>query len=170
MKDIYYRKDADGYEILYLNNKDGFYLKFEQEGSNEKVSLYHERNHNQPILIFNDLIKFNGYILKYGGSKEKYSLVTEFPEKKIKLIQPVSLQGEEEKERPYYVFSLLHEIGHSYLHESQNIGFERFKKELEAWVWAIKQAQILLPEYLESIDKEGLKFFINDCLKQVKMN
>lgn len=169
MKNNYYEKDINGNEILYLNSKDGFYLKFEQEGPNKKVSLYCERNHGRLILVFNDLIKSSGYVFKYKGSKEKYSFVIEFSKKRIKIIQPVSLKGEKEKERPYYVFSLLHEIGHSYLHKSQGVGFERLKRELQAWTWAIEQAQVLLPEYLELVDKEGLKFFVTDCLKRVRM-
>jgi hypothetical protein len=167
MKDGFYKKDKYGNEILYLNKEGGFYLKFEKTNivkAGEKVSLYKKADKGKPLIVFNDLIASRGYIFEYLPARQKYCFATEFKESKIKIIQPRSLTGEEEKERDYYIFSLLHEIGHLYLHKSSESGFDKLKQELQAWVWSIELAQVLLPKYLESINKEALKFFIVDCL------
>lgn len=151
---------------LFLNDKDGYYVNFGKKDEVNIISFYHTGNPDESILVFNDLIT-NGYFFKVAGK----SFGISYPDDEITLVNPEYLNNGCKKVSPessFYVFSVLHEIGHSHLHKSNDKDFNRFKKELQAWVWAIEKAKTILPEYFKTVDNESLKIFIIKCLMDVK--
>lgn len=150
---------------LLLNDGEGYYLSFGKKDGFNKISLYNKHEADKPILVLNDLL-LNGYYFRISGKAFGIS----YPDKEITLINPEYLQKGSKiiLERNYYIFSVLHEIGHSILHKSNDTDFDRFKKEMQAWVWAIEKAKSILPEYFKTIDCDCLKMFIIKSLMDVK--